>query len=57
MHIQSHIAIRHLEESKPMPRSNKYDQITDWWNNKIEESVREQIELYKVGKWRLQLWN
>ena len=50
MHIQSHIAIRHLEESKPMPRSNKYDQITDWWNNKVEESVREQIELYKVGK-------
>ena len=54
--MQPHIAIKHLEESiKPTKRSNKYDAICDYWDNMREQSAREQIELYKIGKWRLQL--
>lgn len=54
--MQSHIAIRHLEESiRPSKRSNKYDQVCIFWDNKREESARKQIELYKVWKGRLQL--
>lgn len=54
--MQSHIAIRHLEESiRPSKRSNKYDQVCTFWDNMREESARKQIELYKVWKGRLQL--
>ena len=54
--MQSHIAIRHLEESiKPSKRSNKYDQVCDWFDNMREESARKQIQLYKIWKGRLQL--
>lgn len=54
--MQSHIAIRHLEESiRPSKRSNKYDQVCNFWDDKREESARKQIELYKVWKGRLQL--
>ena len=56
--MQSHIAIRHLEESiRPSKRSNKYGQVCTFWDNMREESARKQIELYKVDKWRLQIWN
>jgi len=52
--MQSNIAIQHLEESiKPTKRSNKYDAVSDWWDNMREQSDKEQIELYKINKWRL----
>lgn len=54
--MQPHIAIQHLEESiKPSKRSNKYDQVMDWFDNMREQSAREQIELYRIWNGRLQL--
>lgn len=50
--------IENLEEAiKPSKRSNKYDAVCDWWDNMREESIRNQIELYKIWKGRLQVTN
>lgn len=44
------------EEIKSIPRQKrhtKYNSVQDWWNNQKRESLLEQIELYKINKWRL----
>ena len=47
--------IQNLQESLKInkARHTRYDQVSDWWLEKSTESILNQIELYKIGKGRL----
>lgn len=62
--MQKHLdwtkAIQNLQdELSKIPKRKKDTNIwhMDWWNTNKEESIRNQIELYKIWKWRLQVTN
>lgn len=57
--MQSHIAIKHLEQyiKATAKKWGIYSRIEKWYTVDFDDRIQsamEQIELYRIGRWRLQ---